>query len=141
MSEKIAFSKFKTPNELAESLNSGNTVLRESALRAMRGIRHIKNPISQWTGNYENLMKIKSRLFFIFDQRTLGSDHELFLSKIEANNSMLSRVIMRRKHVSRDSDSKELTREGINNLQEYYEEDIQLYRKLHKYKEINFHQS
>ena len=136
-SEKIAFSKFKTPNELAEGLSSEDKIDRIFAQKAMKGIRHIKNPISSWTGNIKELMKINHRIFFIFNQETLNTDHDLFLRKLSISKEMKSKVILGKTHAGSGKASTWLSRMAEKNLQRYYKEDIFLYKKLLQYKKNN----
>ena len=137
-SEKIAFSKFKTPNELAEGLSSHNTLEKGAALKAMKGIRHVKNPISLWTGSMEDLMSIKHRIFFIFNQKTLNADHDLFLNRISISQEERAKLILRKSHAGAASSSTKLSALAEKNLQHYYKKDIALYEKLLEYKINNF---
>ena len=137
-SEKIAFSKFKTPNKLAEGLSSANITEKASAQKAMKGIRHVKNPISQWTGTFEEIMEIKDRIFFIFNQETLNDDHDLFLNRISICEDDKSKIVLRKSHVGDASNSTKLSALAVKNLQHYYKEDIVLHERLLEYKINNF---
>ena len=68
--ERIAFSHFKTPNELAESLSSKDTQHKDAATKSIQNIRHVKDPMLSWFDNYEYLLKRSKHLISICDQKT-----------------------------------------------------------------------
>jgi hypothetical protein len=72
--EKVAFARFKTPNELASALSDPDSALRSEAEAAMRGIGHLNTGYSFWLGGPRSLRRRSDDVFFIGFQEQLGDD-------------------------------------------------------------------
>jgi hypothetical protein len=72
--EKVAFSIFKTPNELATALSADDSSLRKKAEAAMHGIGHVNTGYSFWFGDESSFRARVSDLFFIGFQERLEDD-------------------------------------------------------------------
>lgn len=80
--ERIAFSIFETPDDLASGLSSRNRKRRKQAERAMRGIGHINTPYRFWFGDERVFEARAPDLFFIAFQETLDDDFELLKERL-----------------------------------------------------------
>ena len=63
--ERIAFGRFKTPDELAVALSSDDDEERRSAECAMRGIGHVNTPYTFWFADESAFRGRLGDLFFI----------------------------------------------------------------------------
>jgi hypothetical protein len=72
--ERSAFERFESPNALALALTSTDPETRAAAERAMRGIKHIKTPLSRWSGAEEYLRERRSAVLFVGAQEQLTED-------------------------------------------------------------------
>jgi hypothetical protein len=80
--ERVAFSIFETPEQLAAGLSSGDARERASAERAMRGIAHLNTPYRFWFGKLDVFRKRLSDVFFVGLQEQLDDDFELLKRKL-----------------------------------------------------------
>ncbi len=74
--EKDAFGRFTSPNALAKALSSADPNERAAAMRAMRGIRHVKDFYWDWFGDEAALRARHADLLFIGYQESLGRDFD-----------------------------------------------------------------
>ncbi len=75
--EEIAFSRFKTPNELALALSSDDPTRRDAAVHAIRSIDHLKAPHWLWFTNERYFLSRRSDILLIGFQETLAEDFAL----------------------------------------------------------------
>ena len=80
--EKVAFSIFKTPNELAAALSAGDSSLRKQAEAAMHGIGHLNTGYSFWFGDESSFSARVADLFFIGFQEQLDEDFETLKQRL-----------------------------------------------------------
>jgi hypothetical protein len=80
--ERVAFAVFKTADQLASALSSGNPALREQAEQAMHGIGHLSAMYSFWFGGPDAFQARLPDLFFIGFQERLDDDFELLKQKL-----------------------------------------------------------
>jgi hypothetical protein len=80
--EKVAFSIFKTPNELATALSANDSSLRKKAKAAMHGIGHLNTGYSFWFGDEPSFRARVSDLFFIGFQERLNNDFEILKDRL-----------------------------------------------------------
>ena len=72
--EREAFGTFKTPNELAAALSSGDPDKREKAVKAMKNIAHVNTSYWRWFINEEYFSSRKSDILFIGATSDLNGD-------------------------------------------------------------------
>jgi hypothetical protein len=80
--EKLAFSIFRTPNELATALSSDDSSLRKEAEAAMHGIGHLNTGYSSWFGDESSFDARLSDLFFIGFQERLNDDFGILKQRL-----------------------------------------------------------
>jgi hypothetical protein len=80
--EKVAFSIFRTPNELATALSADDPSLRKKAEDAMHGIGHLNTRYAYWFGDEASFRARVSDLFFIGFQERLDNDFELLKQRL-----------------------------------------------------------
>jgi hypothetical protein len=80
--ERVAFSIFRTPNELAAALSTDDPSLRREAEAAMRGIGHVNTGYSYWFGDESSFRARVPDLFFIGFQERLDDDFELLKERL-----------------------------------------------------------
>jgi hypothetical protein len=74
--ERIAFSRFVTPNALALALSSDDAEERDAAERAMRSIRHVKSRYWDWFGDERYFLSRAADILLVGRQETLARDFE-----------------------------------------------------------------
>ncbi|MEM9922920.1 MAG: sulfotransferase family 2 domain-containing protein [Cyanobacteria bacterium P01_D01_bin.50] len=79
--EEIVFKQFETPRELAVSISSSDKSMRESAINAMKSIKHVNNSYWDWFDTEEYFFSRLSDFLFIGFQETLEQDF-IVLKKI-----------------------------------------------------------
>jgi hypothetical protein len=80
--ERVAFARFKTPDQLGAALSSGDSADRREAEQAMRAIGHLNTSYSFWFGNERRFRKRLPDVFFIGFQDQLNDDFELLKEKL-----------------------------------------------------------
>ena len=128
--EQIAFSRFKTPSELAESLSSADIQDKNAALKAMQSIRHVRDPMTQWFTSYENLLKRSKRLICLCDQKNLSDDYEILLKRFKIKEEFRDFVELKLVHAASKTISKNLSNLAVNNLTLHYFDEISIYHRL-----------
>lgn len=80
--EKVAFSIFRTPNELGTALSADDPSVRRQAEAAMRGIGHVNTGYAYWFGDDSSFDARVSDLFFIGFQEQLDEDFETLKQRL-----------------------------------------------------------
>ena len=80
--ERIVFSVFKTPNDLAESLSATDSALKACAELSMLSINHIRKGLQWYLGNTEFLEKHREKIAFILLQEELEQDLRTFAARV-----------------------------------------------------------
>jgi hypothetical protein len=80
--ERVAFALFKTPDQLATALSSGDLEERAQAEQAMHGIGHLNTRYSFWFGDEAAFRERLPDVFFIGFQERLDEDFELLKKKL-----------------------------------------------------------
>jgi glycosyltransferase involved in cell wall biosynthesis len=131
--ERIAFARFKTPDQLAVALSSEDDKERQAAERAMRGIGHVNTPYTFWFPDESAFRARLDDLFFIGLQDQLDDDFESLKTKLGlAADTHLPRDETAA-HKSPTGSQTQLSDVGRANLERWYERDIafvQLCREL-----------
>jgi len=125
--EQIIFSKFQTPNLLAEALSSSNLEEKEAAEFAMRGIKHVNKKLTVFLGSVENLRNNESKIKFVYLVETMNSDFEIIknILGIAADVTLPTDPVVA--HKTPDGMSVELSENAKRNLSSWYCEDIEIY--------------
>lgn len=79
--ERIAFERFRTPNDLARTLSSPDKIQREFAWAAMGSIEHLCTTLT-WLESETYLRTRLPDIFFIGFQETLNDDFERLKQKL-----------------------------------------------------------
>jgi hypothetical protein len=88
--ERVAFSRFTTPNGLADALDSSDSRSARQAQHAMRSIQHVRDSYWQWFGNPTHLQQRMDDVLFIGSQERLEADfNELCMYLGFAENTRL----------------------------------------------------
>jgi hypothetical protein len=121
--EKIAFARFKTPDELATALSAEDETLRLEATEAMHGIGHLNTGYSFWFGDEDAFRSRVGDLFFVGFQERLGADFELLKTRLglPADANLPEGDAAHRAPVGFDTRLGDVARA---NLQRWYAEDI-----------------
>ena len=75
-SERVAFERFETPDQLAVSLSSENTDTKNAAEEAMNAIEHVRSSYWDWFVNEQVFEQRIADVVFIGQQESLESDFE-----------------------------------------------------------------
>jgi len=127
--ERIAFSIFNTPNELALAISSEDPVERRHARDAMQSIRHVNSSYLDW---FENEGYFRSRLddiFFIGMQERLTEDFETLKLKLRLPAEAVLPNDDISAHKNPASLDVRLTTEALDNLASWYARDYEFFRQ------------
>ena len=121
--ERRSFDWFPTPQALADALAEPSGELRERAEFALRSIRHVKKPMTHWTGEAHYVRERIGTVLYFARQETLGADWEVLKELLGLpKEQMLSSdpVIAHRTHYLAD---REISAKGVSALREWYAGD------------------
>lgn len=126
--EAKAFSRFSTPNQLAEALTSSRFFERRAAVAAMRSIRHVRHTFLEFLGDTSFLEKEADKIAFIGNQQDFDTDFSQLRSllKIDSDISVPSDDI--KAHRNPNNIDKELSETAIINLKKWYKADYDIYQ-------------
>ncbi len=133
--ERIAFEIFKTPNELAEALNSPDPVKKRDAEWSMKVMPHLAYDLTYWLKGVDYLEQHKSNIFYIAEMNTLNEDFEFVKSSLNIPGAVSLPGNDVAKHATPDEFSTELSELGLENLRIRYREDYELYEWCLRYRE------
>jgi len=80
--EKIAFDRFRTPNELACALSSNDDELKLAAEHAMKSIGHVKSSFWDWFESEAYFISRRSDILFVGFQESLDRDIQTLKAKL-----------------------------------------------------------
>ena len=122
--ERIAFARFKTPDQLAVALSSDDEEERQAAERAMRGIGHVNTPYTFWFPD-ESAFRARLRdLFFIGLQDRLDDDFESLKRKLGLPPDARLPRDETAAHKSPSGSQTQLSDVGRANLERWYARDL-----------------
>lgn len=124
--EKIVFSVFETPNQLAEALSATDPHLRASARLSMLGINHVRKGLHWYLRNIETLERHRDAIAFVLLQENLRADLETFASRISVPLELAGDVLEERIHESPRGGTP-LSETGLANIREWYRADCEMY--------------
>jgi hypothetical protein len=125
--EKKAFTRFDTPNKLAEALSANNLITRYYAKQAMKSIGHIKHTYLDFFGPVSFLEKNSDKIAFIGHQPELNKDYIHLQNLLNLSKDLQlpeDEVSMHRNPAILD---KNLSPTAIANLQKWYQHDFAIY--------------
>jgi hypothetical protein len=125
--EVIAFSHFKTPNELAEALSSEDAERRQHALDAMETIRHLRKAYKHYLGSVDLLEQEKDRVYFIAATESFDSDFPLLRQLLDVSPDIELPTDDYGAHRTPEGYEKTVSELGRKNVQEYYKADYEIY--------------
>ena len=121
--ERIAFSRFPTPNALSVALTSSDDVERAAAHRAMKGIRHVKSHYWDWFGDERYFVSRSADVLLVGRQEALGEGFERLKSLL----GLPARLALPRDEVGSHRNPGGLDRvleaTAVENLRHWYRED------------------
>lgn len=126
--EEIAFAHFKTPNQLAEALSSGDAELRRQAKDAMTGIRHLRRDYRHYLGSVELLEQERDRIYFIGATESFESDFCLLRKLLGVPDDLELPTDDYGAHRTPDGFEKTVSELGRRNIENYYTVDYEIYR-------------
>jgi hypothetical protein len=121
--ETEAFSKFSSPNDLAESLSSQDNFLRDSAVRAMSEILHVKDSYSYWFKDHNYFLSRLSDIVFIGFQETLEADFSRLKLKLDLSAEVVLPANEEKSHKTPSDLDKKLSCSAMENLIRWYADD------------------
>jgi glycosyltransferase involved in cell wall biosynthesis len=122
--ERIAFARFKTPDQLAVALSSDDDEERQAAERAMHGIGHVNTPYTFWFPDESAVRARLDDLFFIGLQDRLDEDFESLKTKLGLPPEARLPRDETAAHKSPSGSQTQLSDVGRANLERWYERDI-----------------
>jgi hypothetical protein len=125
--EEEAFSRFKTPNAIAEALSSDDRALRKAAIHGMRSIRHTKLSYQHYLGSVTLLNRVKDKIIFIGEQENLDDDFEVMKAVLglPARLSLPDDDIAA--HRTPEGYETTISDLGRKNILDYYADELDIY--------------
>jgi len=121
--EREAFKNFSDANHLAESLFSDDLAIKTKAGSAMKNIKHVNDPYTDYFSK-ENL--IERTPSFVLELEKLDADFYEFCKKLKLEIIELPKE-KKLTHKGDYSNNKELSEGAILNLKKWYKDDFDLY--------------
>lgn len=125
--ERLVFSLFRSPNELAEALSASDRRLRESAELSMPLIPHIRSGLARSLGGPDVLEQHQASIAFIVLQEQLEQDLCTFLQGIGVPVESAEVSPSERVHASMDRDETALSNAGLANIRHWFRRDLEIY--------------
>lgn len=125
--EEQAFGYFKTPTELAEALSSPDASVRENALAAMNGIKHVKWNYEYFLGSVELLNAYREKIFFIGTTENLDEDFSLLRRLLSLPRKIVLPTDERKAHKTPEGFETVISDVGEANLKKHYTVDYEIY--------------
>lgn len=123
--EMRIFSYFRTPNQLAEALDSEDQKEQEAAMVAMGDIQHVQKHMTYWLGPPEKIADRLPKMFFVGRTRFLNDDFERFKKKLGLGDEYQLPTDSKNKSEIRTPD-RTLSDRAVRNLKKWYADDYQL---------------
>lgn len=121
--ERVAFSRFSSPNGLAIALSSEDAEERAVAVSAMNSIGHVKLHYSNWFGDESYFLSRSGDVLFVGRQETLDEDFE----RLKAVLGLPAETALPEDDVESHRNppglDTSLESEAIENLRSWYRED------------------
>ena len=121
--ERIAFSDFETPNELALALSSSDKVIQNKAINAMNSIEHVRSTFYHWFCDDQYLVKRSDDILFTGFQETLEDDFEQLKRILALPDALTLPLDETKAHKNPPNLDRHLDGRAIENLLRWYESD------------------
>jgi hypothetical protein len=131
--ERIAFEKYDTPNRLATTISSEDENERDSAIKAMQSIGHIKSSYWEWFESESYFLSRLSDILFMGFQETLSEDFERLKLKLGLPENVKLPTDEINAHQNPSDIDKTLDQTAIENLKEWYASDYAFIRLCKQY--------
>jgi hypothetical protein len=125
--EHVAFSKFKSPNQLAESLAASDSELKASAEQAMWQINHVRQGLRWYLRSVEFLEQHRQDIVFVMLQEHLEQDLHAFARWLDVPLELARVPASRRFHESLPEDETVLSEAGLANIRRWYRPHQEIY--------------
>lgn len=126
--EAQAFEWFPTPQALADALAEPQGEGRRRAEFAMNRIRHVKRPMTHWTGKPSHLRRHIDKVLYVARQETLDEDWERLKDLLELPREVMlpdDPVIAHKTEYGAQGD-RTISDKGIEALHAWYAEDYEV---------------
>jgi hypothetical protein len=124
--ERVAFTRFPTPDALATAIGSDDPETRDAARRAMRAIRHVRTRLADWLGDPSLLERRRSHIIFVGWCETLDQDFERLKAQLRLPEDRRLPDDPAKAHRAPDGQDRSLSPGGIANLRSWYRTDYEL---------------
>ena len=125
--ERIVFSAFKTPNDLAESLSATDPALKACAELSMLSINHVRRGLRWYLRGTECLEQHREKIAFILLQEQLEQDLRTFAARVGVPLASAQISPEERLHASAPGDETALSDTGLANIREWYQPHQEIY--------------
>ena len=122
--EKIAFTEFKTPNQLAESIYHQDDTQRERAQFAMRSIKHVNSFYRDWLGDESYLDRRAGDIIHVGFLESISTDLDCIKKLINLPGVVRLPDDNRNAHKNPSSSDNRLSDSAVLNLERWYHKDI-----------------
>jgi hypothetical protein len=137
--ERIAFSRFRSPDELAVSLSSADQHVRNAAEDAMRAIGHVRYSYDYWFISEEYFRSRLSDLILIGFQESLEVDFDRLKNIIGLQKDLALPGNDGAAHRGPSTQEVTLSAEAKANLARWYAMDLQFYSLCQQIAATHFH--
>jgi Sulfotransferase family len=124
--ERRSFEWFSTPQELADALSKSWGQKRKRAEFAMNSIRHLKKPLSWWTGTAQEFRQKLPKVLFVARQEHLDEDWARMKQLLALPGDLELPSDPKQAHRSIFKDDKTLTPKMVEAVKDWYEEDYRI---------------
>jgi hypothetical protein len=125
-SEKIAFERFKRPNDLASAIFSEDEMTRRNAENAMSAIQHVKDSYWSWFDNEEYLRERLQDIIFVGHQENLSQSFENLKTTLGLPMHIKLPSDDKIAHKNPENLDKSLDETAIKNLKSWYQDDYRI---------------
>ena len=125
--ERIAFSLFDTPNDLAEALSAADPHLKACAEFSMLSINHVRNGLRRHLEGVDCLERHREDIAFILLQDRLEDDLRAFAGRVGAPLELAGTSPSERLHAAQAEDATALSEAALANIGRWYRADREIY--------------
>jgi hypothetical protein len=125
--ERVAFSLFRTPNELAEALSAADPHVRACAEFSMLTINHVRKGLRWYLHGIPILERHRDQIAAVLLQENLEPDLRAFAERIGVPLEAAAIRPTERLHAAMAEDEQELSATGLANVRQWYRPDREIY--------------
>lgn len=126
--EERAFTRFTTPNALAEAITSADAEEQAAAHDAMTSLIHAARPLVYWTGEIAEFEARRDRVAWIGHQPTLTADFDVLKRAAGLPDAVALPSDPVRSHATPAGYDKTLSETGHANIAQWFKADYPVYR-------------